>query len=228
MTTPLHQLKIIELGHVIAGPLSAALLSDFGADVIKIEAPTKDTTGAGAMGGARHGSDFQNLQRNKRSMTLNLKSPEGLEVFRKLAAGADIIVENYRPDVKFRLGIDYESLKPINPGLIYASISGFGQDGPLAGRPGFDQIGQGMGGLMSITGEPGRGPMRVGIPIADLCAGLFAAQGIMAGAYDIAIAAGVEVMSLVPMGASLMVQGVGTAFTQAMSDRYADVGGLVP
>lgn len=175
----LEPYTVLDLTRVRAGPTCVRQLADWGADVIKIEAPTRDTTGAGAMGGARSGSDFQNLQRNKRSMTLNLKSPKGLEIFKKLAADADIVVENYRPDVKFRLGIDYESLKAINPRLIYASISGFGQDGPLSGRPGFDQIAQGMGGLMSITGEPGRGPMRVGIPIADLCAGLFAAQGVL-------------------------------------------------
>ena len=131
------------------------------------------------LGGPRSGPDFQNLHRNKRSMTLNLKSKAGLEAFRRLARTADVIVENFRPDVKTRLGIDYDTLSKDNPGLVYASISGFGQDGPLAARPGFDQIAQGMGGLMSITGQPGEGPMRVGIPIADLCAGLFAAQGIL-------------------------------------------------
>ena len=137
------------------------------------------TDDKGQLGGPRAGSDFQNLHRNKRSITLNLKDPAGIEIFKKLAAKADIIVENYRPDVKKRLGIDYESLKPLNKGLIYASISGFGQDGPYASRPGFDQIAQGMGGLMSITGEPGKGPMRVGIPVADLTAGIFCSQGIM-------------------------------------------------
>ena len=175
----LEPYTVLDLTRVRAGPTCVRQLADWGANVIKIEAPSKDKTGAGAMGGARDGSDFQNLQRNKRSMTLNLKSPQGLEIFRKLAADTDVVVENYRPDVKSRLGIDYESLKELNKGLVYASISGFGQDGPLSGRPGFDQIAQGMGGLMSITGEPGRGPMRVGIPIADLCAGLFAAQGVL-------------------------------------------------
>ena len=123
--------------------------------------------------------DFQNLHRNKRSLTLNLKSPDGLAVMKRLVAQTDVVVENYRPDVKFRLGVDYESLKAINPRIVYASISGFGQDGPYRDRPGFDQIAQGMGGLMSITGEPGRGPMRVGIPVADLTAGVFAAMGIL-------------------------------------------------
>jgi formyl-CoA transferase len=175
----LEPYTVLDLTRVRAGPTCVRQLADWGANVIKIEAPSNDPAGSGGMGGAREGSDFQNLHRNKRSMTLNLKSPEGLEIFKQLAADADIVVENYRPDVKHRLGIDYESLKPANKGLVYASISGFGQDGPFARRPGFDQIAQGMGGLMSITGEPGRGPMRVGIPIADLCAGIFAAQGIL-------------------------------------------------
>ena len=131
------------------------------------------------MGGPREGSDFQNLHRNKRSMTLNLKSPAGLAAFKRMVKKADVVVENFRPDVKKRLGIDYKTLARINPRLVYASISGFGQDGPYAGRPGFDQIAQGMGGLMSITGLPGQGPVRVGIPIADLSAGLFAALGIL-------------------------------------------------
>jgi formyl-CoA transferase len=131
------------------------------------------------MGGPRMGPDFQNLHRNKRGLTLNLKSPEGVAIFKKLVENTDVVVENYRPDVKHRLGVDYAALSAINPKLVYASISGFGQDGPYAGRPGFDQIAQGMGGLMSITGEPGKGPMRVGIPVADLCAGLFAAMGIL-------------------------------------------------
>ncbi len=167
---------VLDLTRVRSGPTCVRQLADWGANVIKIEDPESDKVG---LGGARSGSDFQNLHRNKRSMTLNLKAAEGKEIFKKLAAKADIIVENYRPDVKKRLGIDYDTLSKINPRLIYASISGFGQDGPLSGRPGFDQIAQGMGGLMSITGEPGKGPMRVGIPVADLCAGIFCSQAIM-------------------------------------------------
>src|ERR1019366_4841961 len=133
---------------------------------------------------ARHEADFQNLHRNKRSMTLNLKDAEGAAVLRRMVAHADVIVENYRPDVKTRLGIDYEALSKVNPRLIYASISGFGQDGPYSDRPGVDQIAQGMGGLMSVTGEPGSRPLRVGIPIADLTAGLFCAYGILLALYD--------------------------------------------
>jgi crotonobetainyl-CoA:carnitine CoA-transferase CaiB-like acyl-CoA transferase len=176
MTTgPLARFKVIDLTRVRAGPTAVRQLADWGADVIKIEAPEGDA----GLGGERHGPDFQNLHRNKRSLTLNLKTPEGLAVLKRLVAQADVVVENYRPDVKFRLGVDYESLKAINPRIVYASISGFGQDGPYRDRPGFDQIAQGMGGLMSITGEPGRGPMRVGIPVADLTAGVFAAMGIL-------------------------------------------------
>ena len=117
---------------------------------------------------ARHDPDFQNLHRNKRAMALDLKNPDGIAIFKKMVAKADIVVENYRPDVKNRLGIDYESLKAINKRIILASISGFGQDGPYKERPGVDQIAQGMSGLMSITGEEGRGPMRVGIAVGDV------------------------------------------------------------
>lgn len=174
---PLSPYKVLDLTRVRAGPTAARQLADWGADVIKIEMPATDDKGG--LGGPRAGPDFQNLHRNKRSLTLNLKDPRGLEVFKKLAAETDVVIENYRPDVKFRLGIDHETLKASNPGLVYASISGFGQDGPDCDRPGFDQIAQGMGGLMSITGAPGKGPMRVGIPVADLSAGLLCAQAIL-------------------------------------------------
>jgi len=174
----LSRFTVLDLTRVRAGPTCVRQLADWGADVIKVELPEKLAAG-NQMGGARHGSDFQNLHRNKRSLSLNLKDPEGLEIFKRLARTADVIVENFRPDVKHRLGIDYDSLSADNPGLVYASISGFGQDGPYADRPGFDQIAQGMGGLMSITGLPGQGPVRVGIPVADLTAGQFAAQGIL-------------------------------------------------
>ncbi|MDE0725626.1 MAG: CoA transferase [Alphaproteobacteria bacterium] len=175
---PLSRFRVLDLTRVRAGPTAVRQLADWGADVIKLEAPPKPDEGEG-MGGPRHGPDFQNIHRNKRGMTLNLKSADGMAVFRRLVAEVDVVVENYRPDVKHRLGIDYDSLKEINLGLVYASISGFGQDGPYVGRPGFDQIAQGMGGLMSITGVPGEGPMRVGIPVADLTAGIFCAQGIL-------------------------------------------------
>jgi formyl-CoA transferase len=153
-------------------------LADWGADVIKIEMP-EALDAEGGLGGPRHGPDFQNLHRNKRAITLNLKDPEGLALFKRLVETADVVVENYRPDVKFRLGVDYESLRQVNPRIVFGSISGFGQDGPYEGRPGFDQIAQGMGGLMSITGLPGQGPVRAGIPVADLTAGLFCAMGIL-------------------------------------------------
>ena len=169
----LSHLRVLDLSRVRAGPTCVRQLADFGADVLRIESPPGVDPNEG-MGGARTGSDFQNLQRNKRSMTLNLKVAEGLEAFRRLVKTADVVVENYRPDVKFRLGIDYDSLAKINPRVILASISGFGQDGPYRDRPGFDQIAQGMSGLMSVTGHPGQGPMRTGAAIADVGAGLFA------------------------------------------------------
>ena len=173
----LSRFTVLDLTRVRAGPTAVRQLADWGANVIKIDAPEEE--GAEPMGGARRGSDFQNLHRNKRSITLNLKDKAAREVFYRMVKKADVVVENFRPDVKERLGIDYESLKKINKGIVYASISGFGQDGPYRDRPGFDQIAQGMGGLMSITGLPGQGPVRVGIPVADLCAGLFCAIGIL-------------------------------------------------
>ena len=172
---PLSRFKVVDLTRVRAGPTAVRFLADWGADVVKVEARDGD----GGLGGARHGPDFQNIHRNKRSITLDLKKPEGLAVLKRLAERADVLVENYRPGVKTRLGIDYEAMSALNPRLIYASISGFGQDGPYRDRPGFDQIAQGMGGLMSITGLPGQGPVRVGIPVADLTAGIFCAMGIM-------------------------------------------------
>jgi formyl-CoA transferase len=175
-STALARFRVLDLSRVRAGPTCVRQLADFGADVIKIESPPGMEA---PMGGPRDGPDFQNLHRNKRSMTLNLKERAGLEIFMKLVKTADVVVENYRPDVKDRLGIDYESLKKANPRIVFASISGFGQDGPYRDRPGFDQIAQGMGGFMSITGLPGQGPVRAGAAIADVSAGLFAALGIM-------------------------------------------------
>jgi len=170
----LSRLRILDLTRVRAGPTCVRQFADFGADVIKIENTVPED-----MGGPREGPDFQNLHRNKRSITLDLKSPRGREIFMRLVKTADIVVENYRPDVKDRLGIDYESLKKANKRVILASISGFGQDGPYRERPGFDQIAQGLSGIMSVTGKPGEGPMRVGCAVADVGAGLLAALGIM-------------------------------------------------
>ena len=147
-------------------------LADWGADVITIEQPGRE----GVIEGDRNNPDFLNLHRNKRSITVD---PEGVAILKRLVVKADVVVENYRPGVKFRLGIDYDTLKAVNPRLIYASISGFGQTGPYRDRPGFDQVAQGMGGFMWITGLPGQGPVRAGIPIADLTAGIFAAMGIL-------------------------------------------------
>jgi formyl-CoA transferase len=178
-------LRVLDLTRVRAGPTCVRQLADWGADVVKIEVREADASKSTQSDfAARHDADFQNLHRNKRGMALDLKHPDGLRVLKKLVERADVLVENFRPDVKTRLGIDYAALSAINPRLVYASISGFGQDGPYARRPGVDQIVQGMSGLMSITGEPGRGPMRAGIALADLSAGLFAALGILTALYE--------------------------------------------
>ncbi len=174
----LARFTVLDLTRVRSGPTCVRQLADWGANVIKIEMPP-DEKGGDAPGGPREGFDFQNLHRNKRSMTLNLKSEEGRAAFLKMVKKADVVVVNFRPDVKRRLKVDYKDVKKVNPRIVYGSISGFGQDGPYENRPGFDQIAQGMGGLMSITGAPGEGPMRVGIPVADLTAGLFCATGIL-------------------------------------------------
>ena len=176
-SSALSRFRVIDLTQVRAGPTACRQLADWGADVIQVQMPDH-MRGDDTLGG-QDGSDYQYTHRNKRSITLNLKEPEGITILKRLIASADVVVENFRPDVKSRLGIDYDTLSKDHPGLVYASISGFGQSGPLAQRPGFDQIAQGMSGLMSVTGKAGDGPMRVGIPIADLCAGVFAAQGVL-------------------------------------------------
>jgi crotonobetainyl-CoA:carnitine CoA-transferase CaiB-like acyl-CoA transferase len=174
----LSRFRVLDLSRVRAGPTCVRMLADFGADVIRVEPPAGVDPNESMFADNRMGGDFQNLNRNKRSLTLNLKKPEGLAVFKRLVKDADVVVENWRPDVKKRLGIDYESLREINPRVILASISGYGQDGPYAWRPGFDQIIQGMGGLMSVTGLPGQGPVRAGLAVADSSAGLYAALGV--------------------------------------------------
>ena len=179
---PLSHLTVLDLTRARAGPTAARHLADWGADVIKIEMPSENRDEG--LGGMRDGPDFLNLHRNKRSVTLNLKKEKGRQIFLDLARDSDVIVENYRPDVKYRLGIDYETIRKINPRIVYGSISGFGQDGPYAERPGVDQIVQGMGGLMSITGLPGQGPVRVGIAIADMAAGIYCAFGILAALHE--------------------------------------------
>ena len=173
-SSALARFRVLDLTRVRAGPSCVRQLADFGADVVKIEATKVED-----MGGPRDGPDFQNLHRNKRSITLNLKDPKGREVFFRLVKNADVVVENFRPDVKDRLGIDYESLRKVNPRIVLASVSGFGQDGPYRERPGFDQIAQGLSGIMSVTGQPGGGPMRVGCAVADVGGGLLAALGIL-------------------------------------------------
>ena len=176
MDGPLKGYTVLDLTIARAGPTAVRLLADWGADVVKVEPPANV---GGAMTGTRRGPDEQNLHRNKRSVCIDLKNPDGHAVFMDLAASADIIVENFRADVKHRLKVDYEQVKAVNPGIVYASISGYGQEGPFSARPGVDQIMQGVSGLMSITGEPGRGPMRVGVAISDTSAGMFLGQGIL-------------------------------------------------
>jgi crotonobetainyl-CoA:carnitine CoA-transferase CaiB-like acyl-CoA transferase len=181
MPLPLNGITVLDLTHARAGPTAVRHFADWGADVIRIEPPA---TEGEDVAGRRLGFDFQNLHRNKRAIALNLKTPEGHGAFMRLAATADVILENMRAQVKHRLKVSYEDVKAINPRIVYGSISGFGQDGPYGHRAGVDQIAQGMGGLMSITGEPGRGPMRVGIPIDDLTAGNLLALGCMMALYD--------------------------------------------
>src|SRR5689334_21158047 len=176
-SSALARLRILDFSRVRAGPTCVKQFADFGADVIKIESPPGVDPNEN-MGGPRDGPDMQNLHRNKRAMTLNLKLPAARDVLTRLVKTADVVVENYRPDVKYRLGIDYESLAKINPRIILASISGFGQDGPYVKRPGFDQIAQVMSGLMSVTGYPGQGPVRTGAAFADQTGGLYAAIGV--------------------------------------------------
>jgi crotonobetainyl-CoA:carnitine CoA-transferase CaiB-like acyl-CoA transferase len=183
MKQPLSSIRVLDLTRVRAGPAAVRQLADWGADVIKIELPPSSGESE-PFSEQRNGSDFQNLHRNKRSLTLNLKTSEGVGILQDLARTADVLIENFRPDVKTRLRIDYPSMRAVNPGLIYASISGFGEDGPYRDRPGLDQIAQGMGGLMSVTGLPGQGPVRAGIPVADLSAGILCAQGILLALLD--------------------------------------------
>ena len=179
MKGPLEHIRVLDLTIARAGPMAVRLLADWGADVIKIEPPPRRDAQGNSVTGGRRGPDEQNLHRNKRSLAIDLKHTDGKALFHRLAKDADVVVENFRSSVKYRLGVDYNTLKAINPGLVYASISGFGQDGPDSERPGVDQIVQGMSGLMSITGEPGQGPMRVGIAISDTSAGMFLGQGIL-------------------------------------------------
>jgi crotonobetainyl-CoA:carnitine CoA-transferase CaiB-like acyl-CoA transferase len=182
-TGPLSRFTVLDLTRVRSGPTAVRQLADWGANVVKIEAPEKIDPSKG-MGGERDGPDFQSIHRNKRGITLNMKEKDGVKVFLRMVKKADVVVENFRPDVKDRLGIGYDKLRKVNPRIILASISGFGQDGPYANRPGFDQIAQGMGGLMSITGLPGQGPVRAGIPVADLSAGNYLAIGILIALLD--------------------------------------------
>src|SRR5258708_11739069 len=180
---PLSRFKVLDLTLARAGPSCVRTLADWGADVIRVEPPPGDGE-ADELLGRREGSDFQNLHRNKRAITLNLKTDAGREVLMKLAEQADVLVENMRPGVTRRLGVDFESVRKRNPRLIYGSISGFGQYGPYTSRPSIDQIAQGMTGIMSVTGIPGQGPVRVGVAVTDIMAGAFLAQGILIALLD--------------------------------------------
>jgi crotonobetainyl-CoA:carnitine CoA-transferase CaiB-like acyl-CoA transferase len=179
---PLGDVRVIDMTVARAGPTCVRQLADWGADVIRVEPPA-DVAAPGT-GENRHGCDFQHLHRNKRSLSLNLKQPEAHEVLMRLVDTADVLVENMRPDVKKRLGFDFETVHARNPRLVYGSISGFGQNGPYGSRGGVDQIAQGMGGLMSVTGLPGSEPTRVGIPVADLASGLYLAVGVLVALHD--------------------------------------------
>jgi crotonobetainyl-CoA:carnitine CoA-transferase CaiB-like acyl-CoA transferase len=177
VSTALGGLRVVDLTTVRSGPTCTKILADFGADVVRLERP-------GAGDDARVFYDQADLHRNKRSAVVNLQEPRGVEIVRRLSVRADVVVENYRPDVKRRLGIDYETLVRHNPRLVYASISGFGQDGPYRDRPGYDQIVQGMSGLMWLTGTPDTAPLRVGIPIGDLLAGYLCTLGILTALHE--------------------------------------------
>jgi crotonobetainyl-CoA:carnitine CoA-transferase CaiB-like acyl-CoA transferase len=180
---PLSRFKVIDLTLARAGPSCVRTLADWGADVIRVEPPPEEGE-AGELVGRRDGSDFQNLHRNKRAITLNLKTAEGREILLRLAEQADVVVENMRPGVTKRLGVDFESVCKRNPRIVYGSISGFGQYGPYGSRPSVDQIAQGMSGIMSVTGLPGQGPVRVGVAVTDIMAGAFLAQGILIALLD--------------------------------------------
>ena len=180
---PLSRFKVIDLTLARAGPSCVRTLADWGADVIRVEPPPVEGE-SDELVGRRDGSDFQNLHRNKRAITLNLKTDEGREILLRLAEQADVVIENMRPGVTKRLGVDFESVRQRNPRIVYGSISGFGQEGPYAERPSIDQIAQGMSGIMSVTGIPGQGPVRVGVAVTDIMAGAFLAQGVLIALLD--------------------------------------------
>jgi formyl-CoA transferase len=180
---PLGHIRVLDLTHARAGPIAVRQLSDWGADVWRIERKVSDQINEGLVG-RRSGADFQNLHRSKRSLSLDLKSAEGKQIFLELVKKADVLIENMRPDVKYRLGVDYATLSEVNPKLVYGSISGYGQDGPYGHRGGVDQIAQGISGFMSVNGIPGQGPLRVGIAIADITTGMFLAQGVLTGLVE--------------------------------------------
>ncbi|GJD40381.1 MULTISPECIES: CoA transferase [Methylobacterium] len=179
---PLAGIRVLDVTQVMAGPFCSMLLGDLGADVIKVEPPGTGDQTRSAMGFKMKGPDsmgFLNMNRNKRSLALNLKSDAGRDLLLDMAANADVLVENYRPGVMARLGLGYEAMRARNPGLIYASISGFGQSGPWAKRPGYDLMAQAMSGVMSVTGHPGGPPVKAGVPVADIGCALFTVYAIL-------------------------------------------------
>ena len=180
----LHGLKVLDLTEHMAGPFCTMILADMGAEVVKLERPGKGDSVRAWGDGSERNAYFRYINRNKKGVTLDYKQPEGKALFLKLAAGIDVLVENYRPTVMPRAGLGYEQLRDVNPRLIYAQLSGLGYDGPYAGRGGFDLIAQGMGGIMHVTGEEDGPPTSVGLPICDLGTGMWAAQGILAALYE--------------------------------------------
>jgi crotonobetainyl-CoA:carnitine CoA-transferase CaiB-like acyl-CoA transferase len=220
---PLAGVRVLDLGRHLAGPTCAMLLGDLGADVIKIEKPEvgEDGRSAGPPFFEGISAFFLSANRNKRSLTLDIKRPEGQETFRRLADSADVAIENFRPGVMDALGIGYGTMSERNPRIIYCSISGFGADGPFADRPGLDQIIQGFSGLMSVTGFEGGEPVRVGIPIADLLTGLYGAYGVLA-----ALQARERTGCGQVVNTSLLEAMVGTMGFQAV--RYLNGGGVPP
>jgi crotonobetainyl-CoA:carnitine CoA-transferase CaiB-like acyl-CoA transferase len=186
MKKALEGIKVLDLSRALAGPYCTMMLADMGADVIKVEMPGRgdDSRSWGPPFVEGESAYFMSINRNKKSITLNMKSENSTEIIYKLIKQSDVLVENFRPGAMERLGLEYEQVKEMNPKIIYCSISGFGQNGPYRMLPGFDQVLQGMGGLMSITGDPGGSPIKVGVAIADISGGMFAAYGIVVALYN--------------------------------------------
>jgi len=217
----LSGIRVLDVTQVMAGPFCAMLLCDMGADVIKVEPPDGDATRSWGERAATDTPAFNAVNRGKRGIVVDLKAPDGAGVVRRLASQADIMVENYRPGVMARFGLDYASLRTQNLGLIYASISGYGQTGPSRGKGGFDLIAQGVSGIMSVTGAAGRPPVKAGVPLTDLGAGLFALSGILAALHHRSVTGeGQQIdTSLVEAGLALSVWEATEYFATGESPR---------